>query len=808
MAKKGARGQGADDLAKVGDQVREFRLDHATKKPIQVQHRAEPMKYVRRERIHPRRVLPRVREGKPRVFPSLSRPLSFHLQAAGVALRATADDLTLSANTELSGPGAKQMASTVGEPSVCAAGQVVMYTGNWYAARSADAGQTFQFIDPFSSFPDPPNLSFCCDQVVNYIQAIDTFVWLLQYGPNSGPQQDNIQRLAFAKSADVAAGNWSLFDITTPGLGVKGQFMDFPDLAVGSNFLYVTTNLFTPDGQLAGAAVVRIPIANIGTPNVAAQAYLSPDPRFNSFRVAQNCGTTAFFAAHGDTSTLRVFSWEETENAPTSQDIGIAPWVGGQGYQSLTPDGRRWLDRTDPRLTGATMAKNELWFAWSVDGGSGGLPNPFVQVAHIDADNLTLLENVNVFDQNSATAYGALSTNSDNEVGISYMIGGANKFPSLMVGVLTNSRRDLQVAAGDRGTADGQWGDFLTVRPLFPDKKLFAATGYTMNGAGDGSNRDAAPRYVVFGRSGVGAVLDGSSSPQTKTRRPKPPEPAGPLPPTPGADGAPITDVNALSVVSAVVAAKIKAAAGLGAAPQASELAAAAPAPEADKPGTERWPVKTGQDQDRAKVGKNIINGQNLGAGIVESTIAELSSLPRPPGLQVATQNPPEFQSVRDGVTEVTIWRIDAVIIALTHESDGDYHLGPGGETMVGEVPTPTQVFVGDSPWLANLQQARQEIDQKLVKSLSPQSFTLVNDQYLPHGAVSGTTVVRETADPELRFDTPPAGSLRVQPLFATRIAPTPARLTGVGFFDRAHGATGAAPNVIELHPVLKVEWT
>jgi len=140
---------------------------------------------------------------------------------------------------------------------------------------------------------------------------------------------------------------------------------------------------------------------------------------------------------------------------------------------------------------------------------------------------------------------------------------------------------------------------------------------------------------------GTGAGMDGSSSTAPKTRPPKPPEAARPLPPTPGADGAPITDVNALSVVSPVVAAKIKAAAGLGtAALQASESEAAARAPEVDKPGTERWPVKTGQDQDRAKVGKNIINGQNLGAGIVESAIAELITLPRPPGLQVATTPP------------------------------------------------------------------------------------------------------------------------------------------------------------------------
>jgi hypothetical protein len=634
----------------------------------------------------------------------------------------------------------------------------------------------------------------------------------MQYVPNNAPQQDNIQRLAFAKSADVAAGNWSLFDITTAGLGVKGAFMDFPDVAVGSNFLYVTTNLFAPDGQLSGAAVVRIPITSIGTPNVSAQAYLSPDPQFNSFRVAQNCGTKAFFAAHGDTSTLRVFTWDETEGAPTSTDIGIAAWVGGQGYKSTTPDGKRWLDRIDPRITGATLAGDELWFAWSVDSGSSQMASPFVQIARIDAGNLTLLENVNVFDQNSATAYGALSANAANEVGISYMIGGPNLFPTHMVGILTNTRKDLQVAVGDRGTADGQWGDFLTVRPVFPDQKLFAATGYTMKGPGDGSNRDATPRYVVFGRSGDGGAAGGGANLESRTPRPKPPVALGPSPATPAADGGPITDVNTLPVVSPAVAAKIRAAAGLGTvAPQAAELALAAPAPEADKPGTERWPVKTGTDQDRAKVGKNIINGENLGAGIVETTVMELISLPRPPGLQVPTQDPPQFQSVRDGVTEVTIWRIEAVIIALKHEADGDYHLvlqGPGGETMVGEIPTPTKVFVGDSPWLANIGQARQEIDQKLVKNLSPQAFSLVNGKYMPHGSVTATGVATETASPLMRFDTPPEGSGLVQPLFATRINATGARITGVGFFDRAHGQTGAAPNLIELHPVLKVEWT
>jgi hypothetical protein len=784
-----------------------FRLLAPVKKPIQVKHLDAPLRYTRRERIHARRVLPRVKEGKERAFPSVTRAVAYHLQPVG--RRATTDDLTLVTNAELTGPGQKQLASSVGEPSVSAANAVVMYTGNWYAARSVDGGQTFQYIDPFTSFPDPTNLAYCCDQVVNYIASIDTFVWLLQYGPKSGPEADNIQRLAFAQSADVAAGHWTLFDITTSSLGVGGQFMDFPDLAVGTNYLYVTTNLFTPDGQSAGGAVIRIPIASIGSGSPTAEKFLSQD--LNSFRVAQNCGTIAFFAAHVDTSTLRVFSWNETDAAPTSTDIGVAKWIGGQGYQSQTPDGQRWLDRVDPRITGAAFAKNELWYAWSVDKGSGGLSNAFVQIAHIDASNLTLLENVNVFDLNSAIAYGALSSNTDDEVGISYMIGGPQQFPSVMVGILTGTRKDILVSAGERGTSDGQWGDYLTVRPIFPDRKLFAATGYTMKGAGDGSNRDATPRYIAFGRSGNAAPgAGGSSGPDPGTPVPTPPVPTQPLPPTPGADGGPITDVNALPIVSPAVAMKIKVAAGFGAVggpPLAADVAAAL-VPAADKPGTERWPVKTGQDPDRAKVGKNIINGQDLGSGIVETTVEELVSLPRPPGLTVPTQDPPQFQSVRDGVTEVTIWRLDAAITALKHEKDGDYHLvlqGPSGATMVGEVPTPTTVFVGNSPWLANISDARKQVDSKLVQHLSPASFSLVNGRYLPFGA--STVQPLRTADPALRFDTPAEGSGAVQPLFATAISPTPVRITGVGFFDRAHGATGAAPNVIELHPVLKVEW-
>jgi hypothetical protein len=473
----------------------------ATRQPHRVGLLARPPRIDRPKRIHPRRFLPRVAEGEERALRSATPALG-HVAAVAVA---PGDELKIVLDTELTGPGQNRTASNVGEPSTAINGNVVLYTGNWYAATSNDGGATFKFMDPekaFSKF-DPPHKTFCCDQIAQYIPKIDTFVWLLQY---SAPgDADNFQRLAFAKSGDVAAGRWRIFDITTETLGVQGAFLDFPDLAVGENALYMTTNVFPANNLKAGCAVVRIPFTSMTAGPFKVDRFVTFD-NFSA-RVTQNCGTIAFFAAHENTSTLRVFSWDESAAQPTSRLVGVSRWIGGNGYHSRTPDGRRWLDRADSRITGATVAAGELWFAWGVNRGSNQRDKPFVQAARIDAGNLTLLENVNIFDNDSATCYAGLSTNASNEVGVAYFLGGGTRFPTLMVGILTAPRREIEVATGQRGPLaddDGshQWGDYLTARPALPNAHLFAATGYVMKGpgSGDGSNRDCTPHFVVFGR--------------------------------------------------------------------------------------------------------------------------------------------------------------------------------------------------------------------------------------------------------------------------------------------------------------------
>jgi hypothetical protein len=784
------------------------RLRVAAPQPIQVKHLAQLPKYVRPRRIHPRRTLPFVREGVEREFHSMTRQVALHRALSVQAPMAATDELVLVTNTELTAPTTQQRASNVGEPSAAIKDQVVFYTGNWFAAMSSDGGKSFNFVDPATAFSnaDPPSSNFCCDQVVQYIEQIDTFVWLMQYGPETG---DNIQRLAFASTSDVVQGRWRLFDITTQILNVGGAFMDFPDLAVGANSLYVTTNIFATGNQV-GSAVIRIPLSEIKSGEVTAEPFVSMD--LQSLRVAQNCGTTAFFAAHKDTSTLSVFSWDEAKSVPVSQAVGVARWIGGNGYQSRTPDGRRWLDRADPRITGATLASNELWFAWSVDRGSNQRPKPFVQIARIDSSNLTLVENLNIFDADSAICYAALGTNANNEVGASYMIGGGTRFPSHVVGILTGTRKDVVVAAGDRGPLDpqtgkGEWGDYLTVRRVFPDQNLFAATGYTMKGSGDGSNQDATPRFVVFGRAsdtGTSAVVAGGGT-----------SAAGTGDTGAGVVSGPISDVNSLPVVSASEAAQIKASAmAQGVAPEVARAMHVEVPPTqlqfVTKPGVERWPVKTGTDADVAKVGKNEVNGQFLGAGIVAATVEELIRIPRSADMMPPTSEFPEFQQKRKNPVETTIWQIEADIIALKQETDGDYHLvlqGTSGQTMVAEIPTPRAPFVlAASPWLANIKAARQAVDDKLVSKLSPADFVPLDDMLVPRKSLSSQPEAVHSVPASFR--TSEGDERQAMPAFKTRVPPTPARITGVGFFDKVHGQMGVALlNGIELHPVLKIEW-
>jgi hypothetical protein len=172
----------------------------------------------------------------------------------------------------------------------------------------------------------------------------------------------------------------------------------------------------------------------------------------------------------------------------------------------------------------------------------------------------------------------------------------------------------------------------------------------------------------------------------------------------------------------------------------------------------ERWSVKTGSDPD----------AQGLtGQAPTATTIAQLTALSVPPVL------PPDGRS--DGA-EKTVWQLTATLQAFGGESDGDFHMvlaDDQGKTMIAEIPNPGDI-TSPSYFAEQITSARTAFDGQ---------FQIVEN-------ISQPTV--------------PAGpAATLGPGF--RDVSVPVTVTGLGFFDFAHGQRGVAPNAIEIHPVISI---
>lgn len=133
-----------------------------------------------------------------------------------------------------------------------------------------------------------------------------------------------------------------------------------------------------------------------------------------------------------------------------------------------------------------------------------------------------------------------------------------------------------------------------------------------------------------------------------------------------------------------------------------------------------------------------------------DTTIASLRALAKPSSLPSTTRvlNSAETQT----------WRVSATLTLFKLEADSDFHLvlaNSSGATMITELPSPS--CDAGSLWSTQIAHSRNAFTAK---------FT-----------ATGTF----------------------------KQANVPVVVTGVGLFDFAHGQTGAAPNQIELHPVLDI---
>ncbi len=219
--------------------------------------------------------------------------------------------------------------STIAEPSGAVGGGVVFVTANFYAAYSKDGGATFTKLDPTTIFPND-NVGLCCDQIVQYVPSIDRFIWLLQGTDASAVQQPNGQRIASASPAQIISSSgtsWTYWDLTPGVFGEPiGTGFDYPDLSVGTNYLYMSWDVGwpgCPKGCSNGHLVARSPLSQIKAGGTIGLDYTTPSDSSSAWgaHLTQDTGNEIFWVGQQNNSSqslrfVKTFVNHETLDKP------------------------------------------------------------------------------------------------------------------------------------------------------------------------------------------------------------------------------------------------------------------------------------------------------------------------------------------------------------------------------------------------------------------------------------------------------------------------------------------------------------
>jgi len=383
---------------------------------------------------------------------------------------------------------------------------VVFITANSDAVYSINGGSTFTTLNPTKIFANNVAGGFCCDQIVQYVPSIDRFVWLMQFsrGKNSdGQKVGNLQRLAVASPSAIASNAqtaWTYWDLTSADFGLGNQWMDYPDMAVGDNYLYISVDAFgAPKG---GLMVIRVPLKQLKAGGTIDFRYTHPPDSASAWgaHLTQNPGNTIFWAGNKHTSGLRIFSWPESSTSYSWTDIPILGW-SNSGFSSVTPPPgvHDWMTKLSgfPRaaVIGATRSGNDLWLAWSA-GTDSNFPQPHVEMVDLDiSNNFNLKKQVQIWNSNYAFAYPALFTAaSTGEIGLSLEYGGNGNYENHVVGFWGDF---LVYITTSSSIGVNRYGDYVTIR-RDANPKYFDAFGYGMKDVSGSGQTDV--HYVIFGR--------------------------------------------------------------------------------------------------------------------------------------------------------------------------------------------------------------------------------------------------------------------------------------------------------------------
>ncbi|MDP9239491.1 MAG: hypothetical protein M3O55_02475, partial [Actinomycetota bacterium] len=377
--------------------------------------------------------------------------------------------------------------STVSEPSTDQSGKNIMETSNWTAQYSHDNAATWTSLDPFTIFGS----GFCCDQVTAYDPGRDRQYWLLQYG-------DHLT-IANSPAGDLSAASWCYYSInpTLVGRPATDEF-DYNDIAIGTNYLYLSTNMFDPN-NFSGTAVLRFSLDLMTScSGLTVPSFVRTD--LFTLKLAQGVSDVMYAASDAPNglvgNTLRIVTWDDASGTISTFDKAILPFAymsvnSGQQCGSADLVVNNWCQRTDSRVLGAAKGGGKIHFSWNVKQGAAGRPFPYTREITLAESNLAIQTQRDLFGNSLAHLYVSMSPDRRGHIGYVDTFGGgtgvSHTFPGILVGIVDDATPffpgDVSfLLAGSGGGCDAggifRWGDYTTARGGYTGAGVWTVTSW------------------------------------------------------------------------------------------------------------------------------------------------------------------------------------------------------------------------------------------------------------------------------------------------------------------------------------------
>ena len=374
--------------------------------------------------------------------------------------------------------------SNVLEPTTAQYGNKILYTGNWFAAKSIDGGTTFTYINPYTAFTPPSGMNFCCDQEVIYDRTRGMWIWSLLYiNPTVTGGANRI-----ALSTDL--NTWWYYDFNYS----TTELPDYPHLRLTDNFVYWTTNQFNPGFR--ATRILRLPLTDMRFAKGFGYGWWETGDVFN-FVVAKNWGlqSTVYFASNyilaGPYNNIRVYTWQETSGTIYGADIEVSAW-NWSPFTCTAPDGTNPCGRMDDRILGAAITNwgapgvsdKVLWLSWNAAPISGRAM-VYTYVVKINANNWSLIGYADIYNGSYAWGYTAISPNDRGHLGLATNQLGGTAYTAFYVSLYDDYTPSpppgwqvWAVGVGNQGPSDAKWGDYNCVDRNYPKGFQWIASGH------------------------------------------------------------------------------------------------------------------------------------------------------------------------------------------------------------------------------------------------------------------------------------------------------------------------------------------